>query len=147
MRPWWLIACLLAFSGCATVGPSTLVDPHLPAVTQSSASYKTGRTENAYVVVRAMRTKTGGRTAHALGIIVARSDLNYPKITGLRSFGKPLPYKRLDRHRIGRLRAETGLIPLSRSEFNAFAGTGIEFRIYGKRGAYTVKVPARLFQM
>ncbi len=97
-------------------------------------------------MVRAMKTTIRGKAAHALGLIVARSDLNYPKIDELRSFGTPLPYKKLDRHRIGHLRAELGLIPLSKDQYRAISRTGLRFRIYGKRGHYDVNIPASLFQ-
>ena len=140
------LAVFLCLLGCSTVGPSTTWDPHLESLAVNSRSFKAGRTPEAVVMVRAMASRGGGREAYALGIIVARSDLNYPKITALKSFGRDLPYERQDRHRIGRLRAEVGIIPMTRARFRALAATGLTFRLYGKRGVYDAEVPARLFR-
>ena len=93
-----------------------------------------------------MQSTTTAGTSYALGVIVARSDLNYPKIDQLRRFGRRLPYRRLDRHRIGYLRAEVGLIPLTKAQFDDLAGSGISFRIYGRRGPYDAAVPGRIFE-
>ena len=97
-------------------------------------------------MVRAMKTQTTSGTAHALGIIVARSDLNYPKIDALRSFATRVPYRRIDRHRIGWLRAEVGMIPLTSQQFKRLGATGLTFRIYGPRGPYDAKVPPEIFR-
>ena len=132
--------------GCSTVGPSSTWDPHLQALAVNSQSYKAGQTEEAVVMVRAMAARVDGKAGYALGIIVARSDLNFPKITALRSFGTALPYRRQDRHRIGRLRAEVGIIPMSAARFRQLGENGLEFRIYGKRGVYDARVPGRVFQ-
>ncbi|MCV6592477.1 MAG: hypothetical protein OIF48_05975 [Silicimonas sp.] len=139
-----ILLCLLA--GCSTLAPSRVWDPHSEVLTGSSASLIAGRAPNAQVTLRAIVTRSAKGTAHGLGVIVARRDLNYPKITALKSFGKALPYRKLDRHRIGTLRAEIGVIPLTPSLFRTFADTGIQFRIYGKRGQYDVQAPARLFR-
>lgn len=141
--------CILVFAvmvaACSRPGPSTSFDPHLPARLDSSAAVKVGTFSNGTVVARAMVSKTKNGTQHALGIIVARDDLNYPKIDEMRSFGARLPYKRLDRQRIGTLRAELGFISFSAAKFAELATTGLTFRIYGPRGPYDAKVPAHVF--
>lgn len=146
MRLIRLCLILGALSACSTAGPSTSFDPHLPSRTDASATHKAGQSENAVVTVRAMKTQTASGTAYALGLIVARSDLNYPKIDELRSFGKRLPYRRMDRHRIGTLRAEIGVVPLTESSLESLARTGIAFRIYGPRGPYDAHVPPVIFR-
>ena len=141
-----LLACGF-LAGCSTVGPSTLYDPHFPATTESAGSFEVGRSRNAVVMVRAMRATSGNRAQHALGLIVARSDLNYPKIDHLRSYGTRLPYVRQDRHRIGYLRAEVGLIPLTAKQFDRLSKTGLAFRIYGPRGPYDASVPPEALEL
>ena len=132
-------------AGCGSVGPSATWDPHSRTASARSSAPEVARTDTAQVKARAMIVRHGSDTRYGVGLIVARSDLNYPKVQALRSFGTRLPYKRLDRYRIGYLRAESGLIPMTQAQFQSYADTGLTFRLYA-RGEYNITLDARIFR-
>ena len=136
---------LLMLLGCTQEPPATRFDRHLGTTTHSSSTHLAGATIVSNHKVRAVIVKQNEGTICTLLTYITRNDLNYPKIELVRSFGKTLPYTRIDRQRAGPLRAEAGRIRMSCKEFARLADTGISFRMYGPRGVYRASVPARLF--
>lgn len=139
------VLILLLLAACGGRGPSSDGDPHLGIRVSRSSLHVAERQVDWTVGVRAVIVETATWRSHALLTYIARSDLNFPKIREVRSFGRTLPYRRLDRQRAGRLRAEGGRILMTAGDFEAATGTGLAFRMYGPRGSYDVAVPARLF--
>ena len=136
---------LFLLLGCTQDPPAKKIDPHLGTTTHSSSTHLAGATIVSSHNVRAVMVKRNNLTTCTLLTYVTRNDLNYPKIQTVRSFGKTLPYTRIDRQRAGPLRAEAGRIGMSCKEFARLADTGISFRMYGPMGVYSFNVPARLF--
>ena len=136
---------LLLLLGCTQEPPATRIDPHFGTTTYSSSTHLAGASIVSSHNVRAVMVERSKSTTCSLLTYITRNDLTYPKIETVRAFGNTLPYARIDRHRAGPLRAEAGRIMMSCKEFARLATVGIEFRMYGPRGVYSVSAPARLF--
>jgi hypothetical protein len=136
---------LLALAACSE-GPTAGFNPHTGVTSRASGVVMIDRRYPARLEVRAVRLAKDGAEAFALLTFVTRSDLNYPKIESVWSFGRPLPYERLDRRRVGYDRQEAGRVPLTRSLVEAAtAGGGLTVQLVGRRGSYGGHVPATLF--
>lgn len=145
MRPTAIAVLLGLLSACTADGPYSAVDPHLETTTHASSIHTAGRGPQSQTRIRAIVIDAPQSRSCTLLTYVVRSDLNFPKIKAVRSHGRPLAYRRIDRHRAGRLRAEAGTIAMSCSAFARLTGTGHAFRLYGPRGTYDAVVPGRLF--
>jgi len=138
-----LVICLLA--ACAP-GPETVFSPHSGVTTRASSLETIDRRYPARLEARVVRVSKGGEEAFAIQTFVTRSDLNYPRVEAVRSFGRVLPYERVDRRRVAGERQEFGLVRLDRARVRAFAETGLTLEVSGPRGVYSGHIPARLFR-
>lgn len=139
------LALLLLLAACSQ-GPTAGVNPHTGVTSRASGVVTIDRSYPAHLEVRAVRLTKAGTEAFTLLTFVTRSDLNYPKIEGVWSFGHRLPYERLDRRRVGSSRQEAGAIRLTRGVVEAAAGPGLTLQMIGARGTYEGHVPGRLFR-
>jgi len=132
-------------AGCA-VEPTASLNPHTGVASRASGLVTIDRRTPARLEVRAVRLAKTGDEAFALLTFVTRADLNYPGVESAWSFGRPLPYERIDRRRVGFARQEAGMIRLSRGVVEAAsAGPGLTLQLMGPRGSHTGHVPAGLF--
>jgi len=144
MRGFLLLFLAVMLGACAP-GPVSEVNPHTGVASRASGVLTIDRRYPARLEVRAVRLAKAGAEEFALLTFVTRDDLNYPRIERVWSFGRALPYARIDRRRIGFARQEAGAIRLSRGAVEAAARTGLTFQMIGPRGTYGGTVPARLF--
>jgi len=143
--PMRALLLLLLLAAC-TAEPVSGVNPHTGVASRASGVVTIDRRAPARLEVRAVRLAKDGAEAFALLTFVTRDDLNYPEIESAWSFGRPLPYERIDRRRVGFARQEAGVIRLSRDVVEAAsAGPGLELQLIGPRGSHAGHVPAGLF--
>ena len=135
--------CLIAACGD---GPDSVYNRHTETTVHSSATLSRQVDGISRIHVIAAAVIEDGKSYYALRTFVTRNDLNYPKITSADSLGRPLPYKRSDRRRVGSARQEAGLIPMTRALFEILARTGFAFQLSGPRGTYEIAVPGWAFE-
>ena len=145
MRHPFLAALLCLAAACSASRPQTIVDKHLGTTTHSSATHRAGGSSHYQIHVRALAVEAATMRNCTLLTYVTRSDLNFPKIETVRSFGRTLPYERIDRQRAGTLRAEAGRIKMTCDQFARLSEVGLTFRMYGPRGTYDAVVAGRIF--
>ena len=134
---WLLAAC--------SQGPTSGVNPHTGVASRASSVETIDWRYPARLEVRAVRLALGDSEELTLLTFVTRSDLNYPRIESVWSFGRQLRYKPLDRRRVGYGRQEVGTLRLTRAAFEAASAEGLTLQMIGRRGTYGGHVPARLF--
>lgn len=139
-----ILLALWLLAGCSQ-GPTSGVNPHTAVAWRASSVETIDWRYPARLEVRAVRLGLGDHEELALLTFVTRSDLNYPHIEGVWSFGRQLPYEPLDRRRVGYERQESGTLRLTRAAFEAASTEGLTLQMIGRRGSYGGHVPARLF--
>ncbi|MDJ1007188.1 MAG: hypothetical protein QNJ13_05125 [Paracoccaceae bacterium] len=141
-----VLLLVLLLSAC-TYGAASGTDRHTGLSYRYSSKAMIDATFGSRLQVQAVHLRKGDVTQYELQTYVTRSDLNYPRIESVWSFGHELPYIRVDRRRYGYERQEVGAILLPEPAIRAAAaGPGLSFRMIGRRSSYEGHVPARLFR-
>lgn len=135
-------------TGCMTQ-PGTVKDVHTGISAKHSAGYSAhaGLLDNMNVV--AMVGTQAGKTKYGVGVMYSSTGLGWAFFREAWSFGKRLPYN-VTQEQVagcggGCTMVENGSIELSKSEFEAAAKSGLEFKLVGKNRSVVGKVPAKAF--
>lgn len=139
---------LLVLFGCTSPSVEE-VNPHTGLTTIASRGYTLELQWNATLAARAVHFKRNGTDVWSVYTYVSRDDRNTPLVDSAWSFGRKLPYRKIDRRRtncaIDCNRQEQGEIVLNRRLFEILSETGLTFHLVGKRGSYTGHLPADAF--
>ncbi len=124
-------------------------NPHTGLTTIASRGHTLDVQWDATLSARAAYFERDGKEVWSVYTFVTRDDRNVPDIRSAWSFGKQLPYRRLDIRRANCVRScdrqEHGEIVLSRQLFEMLSQTGLTFHLNGVRGSFTGHMPGRAF--
>ena len=108
------------------------------------------RDSKGIMTVRPIVVERGGQRAYGLLTNIRRRVPNGPIVEAMYSGDIRLQYQKHDRiwsHCLdGCQRAEVGVIHLSEAAFRTAAVTGLQIRVFGRRGRYEGTAPGWLFQ-
>lgn len=142
-------ALLVALTAGCTTQAGTVTDVHTGVSAKHSAGYSAhaGLLDNMNVVA-AVGTHAGV-TKYGLSVNYSSTGLGWAFFREAWSFGKRLPYN-VTQEQVagcggGCTMVENGSIELSKSEFEAAAKSGLEFKLVGKNRSVVGKVPAKAF--
>ena len=148
LRAMRVLGLILLLTACTSPGVEE-VNPHTGLTTIASRGYTLELQWNATLSARAVHFERNGTEHWSVYTYVTRDDRNTPQITSAWSFGRALPYRRIDQRRTGCglvcNRQEQGEIVLNRALFEMLRETGLTFHLVGERGSYTGQLPGMAF--
>lgn len=143
-----VVALILLLTACTTPGVNE-ANPHTGLTTIASRGYTLDLQWNATLAARAVYFNRRDTEVWSIYTYVTRDDRNSPRITSAWSFGRDLPYRRIDTRRTNCAldcnRQELGEIPMNRRLFEMLSDTGLTFHLVGGRGSYTGHLPGEAF--
>ena len=136
------LSMFTVLAGCAAAPQKSLI-PGVGYTDFRSALYIAAETSTSRTVVYIVALEDDG---FGLVTYVGRTDGQSPGITRARSGQSALSYQRISNAQNGSMKSASGMIILSRDDFDLAARTGMALELCGNGTCYGADVPSALFQ-